>query len=237
MAENQFITKFGSLIKEETLVSIENKISPNTFVLEANNPFPGFYEYYQGIPRDVKPYYIYLVTDRKYELEEFTRATQKIMEYFGHDFHAALGSIKIYTDTFPVIRIRRLSEYSQIKELQACYIEEGIQFRAKPSKAVNAKAMIQLEKFFALDQLEEGFYFDHIEPNHGYFTIPKHVNWKQFEFLTKQVKYNIELLHFDASKGTFYDHFRVHDMIRVYTEELTLDLLKEIRQKYVERIK
>jgi hypothetical protein len=159
------------------------------------------------------------------------------MDYFGQDFHAALGTIKIYNDIFPAIRIRRLKEYDQIKELQACYVEEGIEFHGKPSKPINTKAMIVLEKFFALDRLEEGFYFDHIEPNHGYFTIPKHVNWKQFELLTKQVKYNIELLHFDASKGTFYDHFKVYDMIRIYAEDLSLDLLKEIRQKYVERIK
>lgn len=237
MSTYDFEVKYGSLIKEETLVSIEKKILPNTFVLEATDPFPGYYEYYQGIPKDVRPYYIYFVTDRKYNLEEFTRITQNIMSVFGHRFHAAIGTIKIYNETYPIIRIRRLTEYDQIKELQSCYVKEGIRFRSQPGTPVKVKAIIFLDKFFALDKLEEGYFFDHVEPNHGYFIIPKNITWKQFELITKQVKYNIELLHFDASKGIFYENFKVYDMIRVYAENLTLELLKEICQKYIERIK
>lgn len=237
MTSHNIEVKFGNLIKEETLTSLEDKIMPDTFVLEATTPFPGFYEYYEGIPENVKPHYVYLVTDRPYLLEEFTRITQKIMCYFQYPFHAAIGTIKIYNDIYPVIRIRRLNEYIHVRELQSCYQKEGVNFHPKPTRKIKDKAIIHLDKFFSLERLENGFFKDHVEANHGYFTIPKKISWKQFELITKQVKYNIELLHFDASKGVFYENFKVFDMVRIYAENLTLDLLKEIRNKYLERIR
>lgn len=237
MTDNNFVVKFGSLIKEETLEVIDSKILPNTIVLEATNPFPGYYEYYEGIQKDVKPHYIYLVTSKKCDLEEFTRATQKIMSYFEVSFHAAVGTITIFNDVHHVIRIRRLTKYDQIKELQSCYQKEGISLKSNVSIPHNTKAMIQLDKFFAIKEIGEGYFMDHIEANHGYFTIPQKLTWKEFEKLTQQVKYNMEMFHFDVSLGFMYDNFKAIDMIRVYAESLDLDLMKKIRAKFVERIK
>lgn len=237
MSKDNYVVKYGSLLKEETLEIIENKILPNTLVLEATNPFPGFYEYYENIPKDVTPHYIYLVTDKRYTLEEFTRITQKIMEYFEVKFHAAIGNITIYNDVHHVIRIRHLTNYDQIKELQHCYQAEGIKFKAQCNLARQNKAMIYLKKFFALDKLEDNFYVDHAEPNHGYFAIPQKLDWNQFAELTTHVKYNLEMIHFDVSLGCLYHDFKVMDMIRVYSENMNLDLMKRIRNKYLERIK
>lgn len=133
MTTENYVIKYGSLLKEESLEIIDDKILPNTLVLEATNPFPGYYEYYDGFQKDVKPHYIYLVTDKKYDLEEFTRATQKIMSYFEANFHAAIGHITIYNNVYHVIRIRRLSNYDQVKALQECYISEGIGLKINSS--------------------------------------------------------------------------------------------------------
>ncbi len=237
MTEKNIVVKFGSILKEETLEVIDSKILPNTVVLEATNPFPGYYEYYEGIQKDVKPHYIYLVTEKKCDLEEFTRATQKIMSYFEVDFHAAMGTITIFNDVYHVIRIRRLTKYDQIKDLQSCYKEEGICLKSNAAIPHNTKAMIQLNKFFSMEELEEGYFLDHVEPNHGYFIIPQKLSWKQFEHLAQQVKYNMEMFHFDASLGFIYDNFKAVDMIRIYAENLDLVLMKKIRAKFVERIK
>lgn len=237
MSDKNIVVKFGSLLKEETLEVIDSKILPGTIVLEATNPFPGFYEYYEGIQKDVKPHYIYLVTNKKCDLEKFTRATQKIMSYFEVDFHAAMTTITIYNDTYHAIRIRRLSKYDQIKDLQSYYIEEGINLKSNATIPHNSKAMIQLDKFFALDELGDGYFFDHVEPNHGYFIIPQKLGWKQFEDLTQQVNYNMEMFHFDASLGFIYNNFKAVDMIRIYAENLNLEILKRIKTKFIERIK
>ena len=47
----------------------------------------------------------------------------------------------------------------------------------------------------------------------------------------------MDLLQFDASIGFIYDHFKAVDMIRIYTENLDIEKLKQIRKKYIERIK
>lgn len=229
--------KYGSLIKEEAFELIEGAILSNTFVLESKNPFPGFYEYYDNLQKGVTPHYIYLVTDKEYDLEKFTRATQQIMTDLNKKYHAALGTITIFNTVYNVIRLRRIKNYSDIKEIQAYYVSLGINFMDKPSKFNHDTGITKLNKFFSLDKIEDGFYFDNVEANHGYFKIPKNLSWSEFEQLTKQVKYNMDLFHFDASIGFIYDHFKAEDMIRIYAENLDIVKLKEIKTKYIERIK
>jgi len=229
--------KYGSLIKEETFELIEGTVLTNTFVLESKNPFPGFYEYYDNLQKGVKPYYIYLVTDKEYDLEKFTRVTQKIMADTNKKYHAALGTVTIFNTVYNVIRVRHIEQYADIKELQAYYVSLGINFKDKPSKFNHDAGITRLNKFFSLDRVEDDFYFDSIEANHGYFNIPKNIPWDEFEQLTKQVRYNMDMFHFDASIGFIYDNFKVIDMIRVYAENLDLEKLKQIRTKYIERIR
>ena len=99
------------------------------------------------------------------------------------------------------------------------------------------KCITRLNKFFSLEKIEDDFYFDSVEANHGYFKIPKNISWGDFEQITKQVKYNMDMLQFDASIGFIYDHFKAIDIIRIYAENLDIEKLKQIRSKYIERIK
>jgi hypothetical protein len=237
MANNKFIERYGNLLKLENLVTMEDKILPNTFVLEAPEPFPGFFNYYSEIPADSKPLYVYLICNQLYTLENITRATQKIKRYFPTDFSAAAGTITIYNKTHDVIRIRHLDSYDQVHELQACYNDEGIQFKKKPGKKIAAPAVIRLKKFFILDDMGDDLYFDVTEKDHGYFIIPNALKWKHFEEITKRVKYNWDLSHFDAAIGHFHVNFEIKDMIRIYNPNINLEYLSEAKKKYLERIK
>ena len=113
----------------------------------------------------------------------------------------------------------------------------GDNFKDKPSKFNHPTGITRLNKFFSLEQVEDDFYLDTVEANHGYFKIPRNLSWGEFEQLTKQVKYNMDMLQFDASIGFIYDHFKAIDMIRIYAENLNIEKLKQIRTKYIERIK
>ncbi|TAJ09725.1 hypothetical protein DMA11_19755 [Marinilabiliaceae bacterium JC017] len=237
MSNKKNIERYGNLLKQEFLVSMDEKIMPNTFVLEAPEPFPGYFNYYSEIPIDSKPLYVYLICDRQYTLEEVTRATQNILKYFPVQFSAAAGTVTIYNDTYNVIRLRHLDAYDQVQEIQACYLDEGISFKKKPGKKISAQAILKLNKFFILEEVEEGVYFDVTEKDHGYFYIPKKLTWKYFEELTKQVKYNWDLSSFDAAIGHFHINFGIQDMIRIYNPEINIEYLLEARKKYLERIK
>jgi hypothetical protein len=231
------IERYGNLLKQENLRTLEDKIWPNTFVLEAPEPFPGFFNYYSDHPVDTKPLYIYLVLKKLYTLEEITRATQNIHTYFGSDFNATPGVVHIYNRKYDVIRVRHLDSFSHISDLQASYIDQGIEFRQKPGRLVEGPAIIRIKKFFILDEKQPGLFFDVIEKDHGYFLIPQQLTWKHFEEITRRVKNNMEKPYFDAAIGHFHVKFGIHDMIRIYYNDMNEDFLFEVRKKYLERIK
>ena len=215
---------------------MHEKILPNTFVLEAPEPFPGFFSYYSDIPSDTKPLYIYLVLKKLYTLEEVTRATQNIKKYFSTNFSAAAGTVHLYNKDYDIIRVRHLEAFDQIKDLQAGYMDEGIEFRKKP-KNITGQGIIRLKKFFTLEEIDEGVYFDLDEKDHGYFTVPHKLTWKYFEDLSLKVRQNWDLSKFDAAVGHFHQDFGVVDMVRIYNPNIDREYLMGIRKKYLERIK
>ncbi|MGQ1948248.1 hypothetical protein ACT3CD_14220 [Geofilum sp. OHC36d9] len=237
MSSSPYIERYGNLLKQETLQILDDQVLPNTFVLEAPEPFPGFSEYYSEHPDDVRPLYIYFVVKQLYTLEEVTRATQNIRKYFQSDFNAAAGVVNIYNKEFNVIRVRHLQGFDQIPELQSCYIDEGIEFRKKPGGKMGGPAVIRIKKFFILEEKHPGVYFDVTEKDHGYFSIPKQLTWKYFEDLTRKVKFNWDQLAFDAAVGHFHVNYGIQDMIRIYNPKLDLESLMEVRKLYFDRIK
>ncbi|MFO8001009.1 MAG: hypothetical protein R6U46_07190 [Marinilabilia sp.] len=237
MSNEHYIERYGNLLKQETLRTLEDKIWPNTFVLEAPEPFPGFFNYYSDHPVDCKPLYIYLVLKKLYSLEEITRATQNIQKYFDGNFNATPGVVNIYNKKFDVIRVRHLDSFSQICDLQASYMDQGIEFRSKPNRPLEGPAIIRIKKFFILEEVETDVFFDATERDHGYFIIPHQLTWKHFEDITRRVKYNWDRPLFDAAIGHFHVNFGIRDMIRIYYHDMNKDYLLEARKKYLDRIK
>lgn len=237
MNPSPYIERYGNLLKQETLRTLEDQILPNTFALEAPEPFPGFFDYYSDHPIESKPLYVYLVVKQLYTLEEITRATQNIRKYFQSDFNAAAGVVQLYNKEFHVVRVRHLEDYQQIPGLQECYMDEGIEFRKKPGGKPEGPGVIRIKKFFILDEKHPGVYFDVTEKDHGYFTIPKKLNWKYFEDITKKVKFNWEQNAFDAAIGHFHVNYGIQDMIRIYNPQMNLEYLMDVRKMYLDRIK
>ncbi|MCW3807655.1 hypothetical protein [Plebeiibacterium marinum] len=237
MAHSDILERYGNLLKAEQLVTISDKIMPNTFVLEAPEPFPGFFNYYGGTPKDAKPLYLYLVVDRLYTLEEVTRARQNIKTYFSSHFHADAGTVTIYNKTYHVIRVRHLDTYDQIKDLQACFIDQGFVFKKKPSKNIEGTATIRIKKFFQLKEINDGIYLDTIEKDHGYIVIPKYYRWTEFVELNKKAKYNWDGTFFDSALAHFHNNFEIVDMIRVYNPNMNEEMLLGIKKKFYEQIK
>ncbi len=230
------LQRYGNLLKQESLVTMQDKILPNTFVLEAPEPFPGYFSYYSDMPSDSKPLYIYLVLKKLYTLEEVTRATQNIKKYFSANFNAAAGTVHLYNKDYHIIRVRHLDKFDQVIDLQACYMDEGIEFKKKP-KNIAGYGVIRLKKFFTLEEIDDGVYFDLDEKDHGYFTVPNKLTWKYFEDLTTKVKHNWDLSKFDAAVGHIHQNFGIIDMVRIYNPNIDRDYLIGIRKKYLERIK
>lgn len=230
------LQRYGNLLKQESLVTMHDKILPHSFVLEAPEPFPGYFSYYSEIPSDTKPLYIYLVLNKLYTLEEITRATLNIKHGFTANFNAAAGTVNMFNKDYDIIRVRHLDTFDQIKQLQEGYVSEGIELKKKTSE-VEGLGIIRLKKFFTLEEIEEGVYFDLDEKDHGYFTIPRKLAWDEFEEITQKVKHNWDFSKFDAAVGHIHQDFGIRDMVRIYNPNIDREYLMGIRQKYLERIK
>ena len=65
----------GSITKLESLIPVDYFILKNTYVLEAEDPYPG---YYGKVPKQTKPNSLYLITNRYYRLDEILRFIKKM---------------------------------------------------------------------------------------------------------------------------------------------------------------
>jgi hypothetical protein len=221
---------FGSITKEETLKNVEYNVIENTLVVENMVSFPG---YHHDVPIDTKPNFIFLVLSKQYSDIEIFRATKNIKSYSNIKFSACPGNIHIFTDDYACIRLRGLDTFEHVEELQRCYIDEGIKMHKH--KSMNSKALISLNKSFALFELENGIYKDLEDDFMYYVKIPMQLKWKLFEKFTYSIKNNIDNKNYDAALGYFITP-ELSDFVRVYAHEPSCTRLEEIQKKYLEEI-
>lgn len=224
--------RFGTLIKQESLTCVENELlMPDTCVLEAISPF---YDYYDSVTTGSKPLYLYLMLDDTHSLDEVHIAIFNVEKKAGFPFDAVKACIDIGGLTqVNAIRVRSLERYNQIAELQKLLINEGIRFRKKTRAIENFPALIRLEKFFFVEDWGDGMYFDHKVPHHGYFEIAKVISWPECVELTREAKYDTNLLFFDAGLARFYSGSGFTNLIRIYKEHLDRMQLEAIKKRYL----
>jgi hypothetical protein len=221
----------GTIIKQERLLNVDYNVFPNSLVLEIKDPFLG---YHHETPKEGKPEYLFLVTQKALGREKLARAAKNIRKYFKHSFDAAAATISIYNDQYHAIRIKDLESYELIQELQQGFFAEGIAFKRR--KSIDELAIIKVDKFFDFAEGEEGLMFDN-NPHMAYFCINRCISWKLFAQITKSIKNNWDFKDFDAAFGTMYKNGEIEDIVRIYWEKLNLDKLKLIRDKYLKEIK
>jgi len=233
MENKKIFETIGGLAKEECLFTLTSHIMPNTFVLENDEPYPGYHG--ENLPTDSKPISVFLITKSKYSTEKIFRLASKIKKYFDHPFDAVPGSICINIDTYPCIRIRNLDNYELVEELQKSFFSEGIKFRKQ--KNIRATGIIQLKKIFVLEQLEEGIYKDLDDPWMYYLQIPQQLSWQLFCKLTRKIRNNIDKqkANFDAGLASIYTR-EILDAVRIYAYDIDIDTLRMLRSKYVDEI-
>lgn len=231
MNATKTIERFGGLIKEEPLASLQDDILlHNTTVLESITPFFGYYNYE---PHALKPQYLYCPLNGYFSFETITRATQSIRQSFQGPFDAATGTITMHGISSQVIRIRNLENYKHISTLQQLYLEEGISFSKRWRKVEEEMGMIKLRKFFFLEHVSEDIFIDKSQDHHAYFIVPEQIDWDKFKVLTDRVKYDTDSYYFDGAIAFLYHLGEIRDMIRIYRENFTLEEIDTIKSKYL----
>lgn len=217
----------GSIVKEEQLKTVESGIIPNTLVLENLEAFPG---YYGAMPSDRMPDSFFIVITEKESTEKIFRLTQIIKNNTSIEFEGGPSRICINNDTYFSIRLRGISDYNKIAEIQSYYRDAGIALMKK--KTIDAPGIIQIKKVFSIEEIKENLYKD-TQREVYYLKINKQVTWSHFRSLTQKVKNNLNSKGFDAALAVIYAR-EVMDMIRIYGKDISAEGLNEIQFKYEE---
>lgn len=224
------------IVKEEHIVSISEKIVPNTFVVEAEEPYPGYHGLNIPNERKLAPADIYLITKKRYAAEQIAHITRKVREKCHVQLDAARAELFFFNETQPAIRLRGLSSYTQIEEIQKWYIDSGVAMAKK--QKTNTTAVIKIQKMLWANEPEEGIYIDLDDTNATYFRIPKEISWQEFVDITQKIKRNLTTKDFDVALGGIFRKQGLIDIVRVYTDKNTsVETLKSLQEKYITEIK
>jgi len=224
------IETIGTIAKEENVKTVDHFILPNSFVLQNIEPFSGYHG--DNLPVDQKPDTFFLITTESHSMEKIFRIADNISQYTDYKFRASSGTACIGNDSYPFIRIRGLNSYEPLEEIQRYFFDAGIKYQKR--KKVDDKALIELKKIFILEKLDENTYRDQ-EDEMNYLDIGRQLTYGRFKSVTKWVKNNIDNNNFDAALAVIYGK-KVLDLVRIYAQNVEVDRLEEIRQKYIEGI-
>ncbi len=231
MGENRKDEVYGNLGKRESLFVIHGKSLAGSLVFESLAPFPGYYDQQES---DSKPVYLYVALDREYSVFDIESAKLAVKKTYDWRFEAAKGKIEIYDKHFDVVRLRHLDSFDQLIPIQKEFIKAGIGL--KMNSGVNIKnevGYIQLLKLFYIQKLAKGIYLDISEDYHAYLTLPYKLSQEAFDKMTLKVKYNWESTGFDAATGCFFIRGKLKEMVRIYSKDLSIEYLSELRNLYV----
>jgi len=226
--------KFGWVTKEEPLSLLNDpNLDLNIMILESTAPFFG---YYADQPREDKPEHLYWVLDQYYTQEQLFRVAKHIKSKCYPNLDATPGNIFVAQENYHVIRMHNLKRYSQIHAVQELFENSNIKLKKLNRKIQNQMGMIYLCKFMELIPLIDGLYKGGENDHRGFFEIPEYLNWEEFRSVTLEVKFDTSLLFFDAARAAFMEKGEIIELVRIFREKLTIDQLREIRDRYLKVI-
>ncbi|MCD6179169.1 MAG: hypothetical protein J7K39_04640 [Bacteroidales bacterium] len=217
----------GTIIKKESLTTINSDINNNILILETAHAFPG---YHGIIPEEKLPGSLFLITKKKYSKEFILRSAKALKKSLKMKLDLASSRITLRNNDVFAIRIKCLNNYSILPQLIQALSDEGYRFE-KYRNSKEFSSIIQVKKEFLLEEIEAGFYRDKSNTETHYFEIKNELKWYAFEKAVTDIKYNTKDNNFDAALATFYRVKGVIDLVRIYKKDLSLNELKQIKEK------
>lgn len=222
----------GKIIIEEDIGIIDENIIPGTFVIDVPDPFE---HYYDKIPNHNKPNSVIFITKTANSFEKILRVTDGFNKKYGLNLDGAKCELTIRSRKLNGIRVKGISNYNAIAQIQKYYQEAGYDF-AKSKKLKDTNALIRINRFFILTELEKGIFMSHKNSDVFYLEIPRYMDWDEFRTITYEIKHNIIDSNYDIAKGIFYTDEGITEMLRVVKPKAKVELLKQIQQNYIDRL-
>lgn len=224
----------GKIIIQENVSPIDTNKIRNTFVVHIPNPLATYYTRFSEINR---PNSILFITKKAVSFEKILRATQKINASNDVQLDGAKCEMNIGSRKHSGIRVKGIHRFSNIEKIQNLYKDQGFEFAKAVRINDETDSLTRVNKFFFLNDVSEGIYQSPNNKNRFYIEIPEDMSWNKFRDLTFDVKNNISVTNFDVAKGMFYINDGIIDVVRIIKPDITLDMVKEIQQKYLGRLR
>ena len=237
MEDHQHCEVFGTLEKLEQFNSLNENIISGSLVFESPAPFWGYYNEFDSPHTKLSPHYIYIAINTTHAVFDVVRAFQKVRKEFDFDLDAAKAFIKFNDRFYNAIRLRHITDYAKVKAVQESFVKHGISMLMATGNWKNVTTHVSLKKVFCIEQLTDAIYKDSCEGNHYYLEIPKTLTFEEFAEVTAKVRNNWLGSKFDAALGYFLKEKEVVEIVRIYSELLTLEQLKDIQKLYRNKIK
>ncbi len=223
----------GKITLQENVSPIErNKIS-GTFVIHIPNPLATYYSRFTEVNR---PNSIVFVTKDAVSFEKILRATNKINKEYDFGISGAKCEVMLTKNKYSGIRVFGIDRYSNIDKIQKAYKDTGFDFHKNVRISKGTDALIRVNKFFNILDVDEAIYQSPNNPDRFYFDVPRFMDWQEFREHTFDIKNNISVINYDIAKGIFYEQEGITDMLRVIKPNISLDMVKTIREKYLDRL-
>ncbi len=223
----------GKLTRQENVHPIErNKIS-NTFVIHVPSPLATYYTRFSQIN---KPNTILILTKTPSSFERILRATNRVNKDNNLNLNGAKCEITIGKKKYSGIRLKGIDQFSDIEGIQRLFEKEGFEFAKSIRLNEDTDSIIRVNKFFELQKVEEGIYHSPNNKDRYYIEIPKHIHWDEFRDVTFDIKNNVSVTGYDVAKGIFYEKDGITEMVRIIKPDLTLEMVKEVKDKYFDRL-
>lgn len=230
MSKHQIL---GKLTRQENVNPVErNKIS-NTLVIHVPSPLATYYTRFSQIN---KPNTVLFLTKNPASFEKILRATDKINANNDLVLNGAKCEINIGNKRFSGIRLKGIKEFADIEGIQRLYEKEKFEFARNVNIKRDTDSIIRVNKFFTIDKVDGGIYHSLHNKDRYYIEIPRHVHWDEFRGLTFDIKNNVSVSGYDVAKGIFYEKNGITEMVRIIKPNITLDMVKEVKEKYVDRL-
>ena len=222
----------GKIIIQEKIDTIDENKIPGTFVINVPDPYKN---YYGRVTEIVKTVSIIFVTKTPNSFEKILRVTKKINEKYHLNLDGAKCEVTMNSRKLDGVRVKGINRFHEIGQIQQYYKDEGYDF-AKSEKFKSTEVLIRINRFFNVDEVEKGIYHSHDEDEVYYIEVPRYMTWEEFKKLTQEIKHNIADANYDIAKGIFYVNHGITEILRVVKPKASLELLKTIQKKYIEKL-
>jgi hypothetical protein len=235
MQFGSIIETIGTITKMENICSLEEHIHRDTLVLRNMDPFPGFIPKRESGFCQIKPGSVFIILRYRYSPEKINRINKDLIASRITTCIPSYGEIITRDSILPCIRLKGLVDYSLITAIQSFFQRNEIQLMNY--RKIESTARIKIFKTFRLIEIADGLYRDLNEGAKIYIRLNQSLNWKQFNEITKKIKFDRASRNFDAALGIIYRFCGSEDVIRIYDQDKTLERALLLKKLYLKEVK